>query len=399
MKFLYTLLFCFAALFLWGKEPQDSLREKALKGDLYAMVALGDEFAKGENRPRNAALALFWYRQAAEKKLPLALYRYGAALEFGLGGRADRRLAFEQYLAAGKYAAAQLRIAEMLFAGVPGNKKFPPVPRDEVKAVALMRALCAANYYPAVLKLARILYTNPQWRQQHSREIYSLALKATNADPVPPEALNFQARLLQEGVGVKKNESFARAIYEVTAAQGSAEGAFRFAQCLELGRGTPVNEKRAFQFYSKAAEKGFPAALVRMGDYHLAGSFLEESPVEAFKLFSKAAEKKFPPALRKLGWCYENGIGAVRDAGKAFSFYERSAYLGDAQGMYHAGRCFLEGIGVKADPAGAVYFFRRGAFFGDRDSMKALAECLRSGRGCTADPVQAQKWFERAAGF
>ena len=247
MKFLYTLLFCFAALFLCGKEPQDSLREKALKGDLYAMVALGDEFAKGENRPRNPSLAAFWYRQAAVKKLPLGLYRYGVALEFGLGVPADRRLAFEQYLAAGKYAAAQLRIAEMLLAGIPGNKRFAAVPRDEVKAISIMRALCAANYYPALLKLASILYTNPQWRKKHGKEIYSLVLKSTNADPVPPESLNFQGRLLQEGIGVETDVVFARALFEISARQGNAEGAYRFALCLEQGQGTPVNAKKAFE--------------------------------------------------------------------------------------------------------------------------------------------------------
>lgn len=397
MKFLSLLILFLAALFLCGKEPLDHLREKALKGDLYAMVALGDEFAKGENRPRNPSLAVFWYRQAAVKKLPLGLYRYGVSLEFGLGIPADPRTAFEQYIAAGKYAAAQLRVAEMLLAGVPGNKTLAAVSPDPLKAVTIMRALCAANYYPALLKLAGILYGNPQWRKAHGKEIYSLVLRSTNAEPVPPETLVFQARLLLEGVGVEKDEVFARALWEVAARQGSAEGAYYFARCLEFGVGTPVKAKKAFEYYSQAAEKKFPAALVRMGDYRLTGTFAAQDPAEAFALYAKAAEKKYPPALRKMGWCYENGIGAEKDLAKAFTYYERSAYQGDPQGMYQAGRCFLEGIGVKADPAGAVYFFRRGAFFGDRDSMTALAECLRTGRGCTADPVQAQQWLDRAS--
>ena len=394
--FLLSYILC-AALFLCGKEPQDSLREKALNGDLYAMVALGDEFAKGENRPRNPALAAFWYRKAAVQKLPLGLYRYGVALEFGWGVPKDPRLAFEQYLAAGKYAAAQLRIAEMLIAGVPGNKKLAPVPKDAVKAVTIMRSLCKANYYPALLKLANVLYSVPAWRQKHGKEIYSLVLKSTNADPVPPEAFLFQAKLLQEGIGVKKDEIFARALLEVAAGQGSAEAAFLFAQCLEKGIGTPVNEKKAFEFFSKAAEKEYPPALVRMGDYRLEGKFLALDPAEAFAFFAKGAEKNFPAALRKMGWCYENGIGTDKDLKKAYSFYERSAYLGDPQGMYHCGRCFLEGIGVKADPAGANYFFRRGAAAGNKESMLQLAESLRTGRGCSVDMAQAQKVLEQAA--
>ena len=397
MKEFSCLFIAAAALGVSGKETADFLREKALKGDSYAIVALGDEFFRGEKRPRNHALALYWYRKAAEKNLPLGLYRYGVCLEFGWGTEKNPRLAFEKYCAAGKYAAAQLRAAEMLLQGVPGTETLPAVAKDPLKGVLIMRTLCKANYYPALMKLAGILYNIPRWRKAHGREIYNLVLRASNADPVPPEVQVFQAKLLQEGVGVERDEVFARALLELAANKGNREAEFLFARCLENGQGCPVNEKKAFEYYSKSAQKHFPAALLRMGDYHLAGSFVPQDPGEGVKLFKQAVGQNHPPALRKMGWCCENGIGVPKDAKQAFHFYERSAQLKDPEGNYQTGRCFLEGIGVQADPAGAVYFFRRGALLGNRSAMLALAECLRTGRGCSPDPAAAEAWLKQAA--
>ena len=394
-KFLLSVLLL-AAFFLNGKEPQDLLRDKALKGDLYAMVSLGDEFFRGEKRPRNRELAAYWYRKAALGKLPLGLYRYGVCLEFGWGVKADSRQAFENYLQAGTFGAAQLRIAEMLLEGVPAGKDLPAVPKDPFKAVTIMRDLCKANYYPALLKLAKLLYSNPEWKKVHAKEIYTLTLQSTNASPIPPESLLFQARLLQEGVGVEQDDVFARALLEIAARAGNSEAEFLFAQCLEFGKGTSVNKEKAFQYYKKSADQNFPAAVLRMGDYHLAGEFVAHDPGAALNNYLSAAEKKFPPALRKSAWCYENGIGTEKDMDKAFNFYERSADAGDPLGNYHTGRCFLEGIGVKADPAGAFFFFRRSALAGCREGMIALAECLRTGKGCTPDPAMAERWLKLA---
>ena len=276
-KFLLSVLLL-AAFFLNGKEPQDLLRDKALKGDLYAMVSLGDEFFRGEKRPRNRELAAYWYRKAALGKLPLGLYRYGVCLEFGWGVKADSRQAFENYLQAGTFGAAQLRIAEMLLEGVPAGKDLPAVPKDPLKAVTIMRDLCKANYYPALLKLAKLLYSNPEWKKVHAKEIYTLTLQSTNASPIPPESLLFQARLLQEGVGVEQDDVFARALLEIAARAGNNEAEFLFAQCLEFGKGTSVNKEKAFQYYKKSADQNFPAAVLRMGDYHLAGEFVAHDP-------------------------------------------------------------------------------------------------------------------------
>jgi TPR repeat protein len=247
------------------------------------------------------------------------------------------------------------------------------------------------------MKLANCLYSIPRWRKAHGKEIYALVLRASNADPVPPEVQVFQAKLLQEGVGVERDDVFARALLEIAAKQGNSEAEFLFARCLENGQGCPVNEKKAFEYYSKSAEKLFPAALLRMGDYYLAGNFVPQDPAEGVKLFKKAVSKNHPPALRKLGWCYENGIGMAKDLKQAFNFYEHSAQLQDPEGCYHTGRCLLEGIGVQPDPAGAVYFFRRGALLGNRSAILALAQSLRTGRGCTPDPAAADLWLKRAA--
>lgn len=358
------------------------------------MVALGDEFFKGNSRPRNLELAAFWYRKAALQNLPLARYRYGVCLEFGWGVHRDLQSAFEQYSKASTLGIARLRMAEMIISGVPGSKKRPSLPPDRNKGLEIMRSLCREHYYPALMKLARVLYADPRSKKECAKEIYDLVLRSSNASPVPPEVNVFRARLLQEGVGTAPDPVLARALLELAAKEKNAEAEFMFAEALEFGRGTRINKTKAFEFYSRSARSRFPAAQVRMGDYHLEGTFLPHDPAESVRLYTEAAKNVHPPALRKLGWCSENGIGTPKDLRQAFNYYERSAELGDAEGIYHTGRCFRDGIGVKADPAGAVYFFRRSAALGHKEGTLALAECLRTGRGCTPDPELARRLLE-----
>ena len=391
-SFLPLLLLSFGTLLPGAEESGEALRHAAQAGDAHAMVRLGDAFFKGEGRPRNLELAAFWYRKAAlEKKLPLGLYRYGVCREFGWGTDRDLREACALYEQADRFGPARLRLAKLLLKGVPGNKQLPPLPADKARAVAMLRALCKDHYYPALSELAKILYEDPLFRKSHAEEIYSLTLQASNTTPVPPEILIFHAKLLQEGVGVRPDPVYARALLELAAKQKDPEGMFRFAEALESGRGTPVRPERAFAFYKEAAEKKHPGAVTRMGDYLLEGKFVPQDLTAAREHFRRAAEKEYPPALWKLGWCCENGIGGAKELREAFNFYERSAHLGDPRGNYHAGRCFLSGIGVKADPTGAVFFFRRSASLGDREAMLALADCLETGRGCTRDPELARK--------
>lgn len=391
MRFL-ALLFLFSAAFsLYAEKAADPLRRSAEKGDVYAMIRLGDEFSTGKNRPRNPDLAAFWYRKSALTGLPLGLYKYGVCHEFGWGVKKDPRKAFDYYEKAARIGAAKLRMAELLLTGVPENKELSAVSQDKPRALEIMRKLCREHYYPALLKLAKTLYNDLQWRKNHASEIYSLVLQSSNATPTPPEVMVFHAKLLQQGIGTKSDPVYARALLEIAARSGDPEAMFQFAQALETGIGTPVNQSKAFSYFQKAAELQHPGAVTRMGDFFLLGSFVPHAPEKAFEKFSAAAQKKYPPALRKLGWCYENGIGTAVDLNKAFSFYERSASLGDAEGTYHTGRCFLEGKGVKADPAGAVFFFRRSAALGNRDAMLAFAECLRTGRGCTRNESMAAR--------
>ena len=393
--FLFFLIITLSAL--QGKEAPDLLRQKALNGDLDAMLLLGDEFFKGEKRPRNLSLAAFWYRKVAQSDLPLGRYRYAVCLEFGWGTAKAPRLAFEEYKKAGTLGAAQLRAAEMLLKGVPAGNGLDEVIPDRDKAVAIMRGLCRANYTPALMKLARTLYEFPKTRSAHKEEIYRLVLQSAALPSPAPGVLTFQAKLLQEGVGVKPDPVYARALLEIAARKNDPEAQYMFAELLEFGKNTAVDQEKAFHYYSQSAKQNFPAALVRMGDYHLEGKFLEHSPQKGYQYFQQAAQKRYPAALCKLGWCHENGIGTAKDLRRAFSFYEQSADLGDPMGNYHAGRCFLEGIGVAADPAGAFFFFRRSAALDCKEGMLALAECLRTGRGCTPDEALSRELKEKAS--
>ncbi len=396
MKTSLFLILFFAVLGLCGAKTADSLRQKAAAGEIPSMVALGDEYFRGVNRPRNFTLASFWYRKAALAGSHLGNYRFAVCLEFGWGLKKNPRLAFEHYQKALSIESARLRMAEMLLKGIPAAGELAEVSADREKALLMLRQLCKQNYYPAFMLLARVLYENSETKKRCGDEIYQLVLRSANTQHQVPEVLIFQAKLLQEGIGIKQDVVYARALLEIAARSGNSEAEFLFAQMLESGQGTPVNQKKAFEYCARSAKASFPAAQVRMGDYLLEGNFVPHDPQEAVTLFRKAAEKKYAPALRKLGWCSENGIGVKKDPGSAFEFYEQSAALGDPLGIYHAGRCLLKGIGVKADPTGAFYFFKRSAALGCREGMLSLAECYRTGLGCIADIPLSQRLKDEA---
>ena len=86
-KHLYILLLL-PLLSLPAKEQFfDKLHDAARRGDAASQLKLADEFFFGRGRPGNPALAVYWYRKAAEQGNPGAQYNLGACFEFGWGCR------------------------------------------------------------------------------------------------------------------------------------------------------------------------------------------------------------------------------------------------------------------------------------------------------------------------
>ncbi|MCH5223482.1 MAG: TonB family protein [Muribaculaceae bacterium] len=89
MKFriIITLIFIFiiniSAVF--GRQSIDELTEKAKKGDVEAMVVLGNDALEANHYK----LAMDWYKKAVKKKSPEAIYRLAMFYIHGLDGKKD----------------------------------------------------------------------------------------------------------------------------------------------------------------------------------------------------------------------------------------------------------------------------------------------------------------------
>ena len=78
------------------------LESEALRGDIEAQAQLGLLHARGRGGAKDEALAVSWFRKAAEAGSPLAQYRLGLAYAGGLGVSTDDGQALEWYLRAAR---------------------------------------------------------------------------------------------------------------------------------------------------------------------------------------------------------------------------------------------------------------------------------------------------------
>jgi TPR repeat protein len=79
-------------------EPSlERLRFDAGRGNVAAMVLLGDRYAKGEGVPQDQAEATAWFRRAAEAGSPEGMVLFGWSLAFGRGVPQDEPRAVDWF--------------------------------------------------------------------------------------------------------------------------------------------------------------------------------------------------------------------------------------------------------------------------------------------------------------
>ena len=280
------LLFLALFLFMVSSAAAQELRSKALQGDAFAQLQLGERYAERGN----LTLAVYWFRKAAEQNIPLALYRLAVCMEHGWGTPKNIKFALECYARLEKAGMNQaaFRRAMLLWNGADGEIE----PQKKWAMRQLSRL--SASYAPARLEWIRILWSDAELRLQRGDELRELAEKALQETPNDPEIVLFNARLNRDGIGAVGNPQKAVELFQRAAALGSQAAKVDLASCLEAGYGCRPDPSKAFELVKEAALAGVPEAQIRYGEYLLAGDYCPHDPVlgETFIRKGKSASKR-----------------------------------------------------------------------------------------------------------
>ncbi|MBE6388728.1 MAG: sel1 repeat family protein [Lentisphaerae bacterium] len=403
-QFFSTSLIITAAIFAAvSLLADDRLLLAARQGDAVSQLALGGEFFYGKNRKANIALALYWFRKAADNGLPEAQYNFGLCLLKGWGCEKNPAAAFRylQKAVDKQVDKAAVHYAELLFSGVDGgsfgDELLAPVPPDKEKALEILRKASAGENVPAMLLLARYLFMDAP---KHGKELYEMLKIYTAKSPDPdPEALVIYAACIRSGIGGNiPDPAEGVKILQRAAEKKHPEAMAQLAEMIFNGFGTVADKELAVKLCNQAIELDSSRAMTDMGQLKLAGFHTAHDPDGAFILFRRAAEKNYPPAIRKLGDCYAMGIGTAKNHPEAMRCYHRAAESGDSQAMFRLGECYRDGEYTQADPAAAFHFFQLAARAGHPGGLRETGKALLDGKGIKADFAQGLELLRRAAG-
>lgn len=384
-------------------EMMEAIRDAAKKGDLEAQLSLASAYMKGTGGvTQDYALAIHWYRKAAEQDSPVARFNLGLCYDEGLGVEPDIQRALEYYRAAAdaNLLPAQLNAAITLMQlqrpdeAVPyfklaadgGNtvarreygrclllgKGVEQAPRA---AVEVLLQAADANDTEALILLADAYNGQYPPLQRDARRVFDYLWQAAALDS--PEALSKVGFCYESGIGVVKDTETAVRWYRKAAELGHAPAMVNLAHCYLRGRGLPMDPEQAAQWYRRGAEAGYPMAGYNLGVCYALGQGVEPDDREARNWFRKAAEGGVVNAFYNLGLYCEEGRGGDKDPVAAVKWYRLAAERDDPAAMLALGKCYLNGVGVEQDRAAARSWIAKAASEGSEEARAILENQFR----------------------
>jgi uncharacterized protein len=269
------------------------LQEKATAGDIAAQTALGKAYQDGKGVPQNDALALQWYRKAADQ---------GAA-------------------------AAENNLGIMYWMG-------EGVSRDKEEAVRWYRKAAKKGNPEAMFNLGAAYYNG----------------EGVADDPV----FAYSWFLLAKEAG---NPAAEDAVRRSASEPGFSTGAsiFQIGQMYEKGDDLPQSYAEAIRWYRKAADQSAECAL-RLAVLLINGTGVKQDYGEAMRLCDTFAKKYNAEAQYCVGYLYQRGLGVTADSKQAAKWYADAAERGHAKAALTLSDMYLKEEGLAIDRPEAFYF-------------------------------------------
>lgn len=265
------------------------LTAKAKGGDPKAQAALAKAYQDGNGVTRDEALAVQWYRRAADQGDSEAENSLGVMYQMGRGVPQDKEEAVRWYVQGARHgnAKAMYNLGACYYNG-------DGVGADDVKSYA--------------------------W--------FLLAKQA--GDPAADGALH-------------RAETDQPRVWPV---QGEA----RIAQMYETGDELPRDADAALKWYGMAADAGDLEAGLKVATLLLSPGRnpTAQEYSEARERCEKASERHSGGAYC-VALIYRDGLGVPKDPGQAARWFERAAERGHARAALQLGEAYWKGVGVKQD--------------------------------------------------
>ena len=175
-----------------------------------------------------------------------------------------------------------------------------------------------------------------------------------------------------------------------------AHACVALAGLLWQGLGLTRNPTTARQLWQAAADAGNAAAELALAVIHLEGDTVKQDAAKGMQLLRSAVAKGHAPARARLGQEFETGLRVPGDTAQAVSLLTRASEAGNAHGTYRLAWMHRIGKGVKHDMARCVALIAQAAAGGFAQAQYELAMHCSTGDGVPHDDERAVWWLERA---
>ena len=175
-----------------------------------------------------------------------------------------------------------------------------------------------------------------------------------------------------------------------------AHACFALGNLLWQGLGIPRNQSGAKQLWQSAADAGNPAAELALAVIHLEGDTVKADPAKGMALLRGAADKGHVPAIARLGQELETGLRTPGDVAQAVRLLTRASEAGNAHGTYRLAWMHRIGKGLRHDMARCMSLLSKAAAGDFAQAQYELAMHCTTGDGVPQDDERAAWWLERA---
>lgn len=200
-------------------------------------------------------------------------------------------------------AAAPPRVASVAAPAMAATAAAAAPTRVPVAPTATAPAAAAASQPRAVPPVATAngsLFDQAMAREQAGDAPGSVALLRRAADAGDTRAMNRLARKFENGDGVTKDLSQARALTERAAARGSRQAMHNLGVYYANGDGVPQNMARAAESFRRAAQRGVTDSQFNLGAMAEQGLGGPKSDLQAYYWFALAARGGDQDAVAKV---------------------------------------------------------------------------------------------------
>ncbi len=324
-------------------DPREAMKwyEKAAVTQSGASHNLGWMFKTGTGTASNPEVASRWFEQAANAGHAASMFELSVFYMLGHGVEQDLEAGAEWLAAA---AERRLPIAMERFGYYSIQGRYG-VARDAARGVSWLVEALLEGDTTAI----------------HSIIGFRANDELSDADVVPVHerleeesaAGNIHATaalslLVTDGwLGVRPNRERAFKLALAAAQQGSAVGKYAVGWSYWKGLGAPRDLEMAIKWFRESAEQGYYMAQYRMGIQSLRGEGVQKDLDEGLRWLKLSAVPNYWAALMHLARLYEHGHYGVRaDREEARYWYERAAKIGNAEAIgWLKAEAALEGDG------------------------------------------------------